>query len=205
MNRKKCLTAGICGILAGILTAYLRSFSPNSFLSISDIAVYLGFWVFTTGLAVLAASSAGEASVLSGLYLIFMCIAYYVYIDLQTGQFYWTHLIFWGAAAVVCVLYARPLWRAVREPDRTSIFFTGIPLVILLTEAGQLGRNFLLYRTHLLQPVFDLAAAATLLFLFCRTKRNRILTALFAVLLTAFLLFLIWLVNRILLTVNQSL
>ncbi|MDE5976993.1 MAG: hypothetical protein K2G70_00805, partial [Turicibacter sp.] len=78
MTKASKLNSMICviGAFVGIITAYLKLFSPNTFWSLSDIANCGGFWITSVCLIIYFSKIRLQAEINSILYLLFKFISY---------------------------------------------------------------------------------------------------------------------------------
>ena len=95
----KLITNCILGALIGVLTAYLRPFSPNTFWSLSDIVNCGGFWITSVCVIIYLSRDRLQAGTHVLLYLLFMNLSYYLSLFLLSGYFILTSLFF-GALLV---------------------------------------------------------------------------------------------------------
>lgn len=167
----------IIGSLVGILTGYLRSFNPNSFLSLSDIASKYGFWIVTVSLIPCFAKSVKKARIYTLEYLLSMCIAYYSYLLVVNDIFYFKQLLFWCIFSIITMLFVKYMYLGLRKEIDRSYLILLIPLILLSLEILSLLNNFITYKTHFLQLAFDVFGYVVLLFLFYNNWQERAKTA----------------------------
>lgn len=175
MKRKDtaAVILSIAGIGAGIMAGYLRSFSPMSFWSVSDIAGRYGFWILTVSLIAFFSESAKKAGLHGFLYMAFMCAAYYGYLYLVKDLLYVKQFIFWIIFAVIASAYSVLLRIAKGKQRKRDIAVCVIPISLIGIEFMDVLYNFLHYQTNFLQLLIDFIGVIVLSFLFSKGKLKK--------------------------------
>lgn len=169
----------LIGLLAGLLTGYVRGFHPMSFWTLSDLAAKYGFWIFTVSLIAYFAKEEKEARLHSFFYMAAMCISYYGYLYFVKNRFYGKQFLFWVLFAIAASVYAGFIKKAADVGGKYEVIICSIPIILLGIEFADLCKLFLSYHTNFLQLVIDLAGVITLFLLFMKKKDGKFRLAFF--------------------------
>lgn len=97
----------LIGTIVGIIAAYLRLFSSNTFWSLSDIVNCGGFWVTSVCLIIYFSNERLQAGINSLLYLLFMNLTYYLSLYIMLDVLYIKEFIFWCFISFICFFMAQ--------------------------------------------------------------------------------------------------
>ncbi|MBR7020572.1 MAG: hypothetical protein IKI15_05915 [Lachnospiraceae bacterium] len=166
----------LVGIAVGILTGYLRGFSPYgpmAFWMFSDLAGRYGFWVFSVSVIAYIAKNEKEAGITDFAYMFAMCIAYYTYLYMHKGILYKKEFVFWTFFAALAAGYA-VLLRVAKEKERKrDLVVCVIPLALLGIEFLQMVYFLYSYGTNVFLLVVDFVGVVTTGVLFQRNRTGK--------------------------------
>lgn len=168
------------GAIVGVITAYLRPFSSNTFWSISDIVNCGGFWVTSICVIIYFSRERLQAGVNSLLYLLFMNLTYYLSLYFTLDIFYLKEFIFWCFASVICFFMAQIVFEG-KENDRYSSLINALYQSVLVLETISLFIVFINWKTHFLQLSFNIISIIVLYLLYNQTFEKRKYTAIITI------------------------
>ncbi len=168
----KLITYCILGALIGVLTAYLRPFSPNTFWSLSDIVNCGGFWFTSVCVIIYLSRDWLHAGTHVLLYLLFMNLSYYLSLFFTIGIFYPNQLIFWSFISILCYFGAQLVFIG-KLDIKYSALINALYLSGLLLETLSLMPLFIRSQTHFLQLAFDLFSLIFLYFMYNQTPQKK--------------------------------
>lgn len=160
----------LSGMLVGILTGYLRAFSPMSFWCFSDLAARYGFWILTVSMIGYFSGNRRKAMVNSLLYMITMCIFYYGYLYVDKGVLYIRQFVFWVLFSVFAAFYASLINKEKYQQMKYGFLIKCIPILLLVIEFVDTMLLFVGYRTNFMQMLIDFSGVVVLSVLFMRKK-----------------------------------
>lgn len=158
----------VMGILIGIITGYLRTFSPMSFWTFSDLAARYGFWIFSVSLISIMANHKKDAFINSFLYMIFMCISYYLFLYFKNDIFYWKQFSMWLIFSIFAAFYGYLLNK--NKYEKGNIFVCSMPIVLLGIELMDLLKIFINWHTNFMQLMIDLVGFIILFMMLIKDK-----------------------------------
>lgn len=158
--------AGLCGLLAGVLTRLTDFCGDSSLWGFHAIATLFGFWIISVTGIVLLSSSSLCAGVSAFLYMFAMTLSFYglkYALDLwvfryEDVRFPRGLFLLYAALSAACGAGAFVLYSWERRGKPASIL-CALPVAALLAEALGTAVFFAAHRTYLFQVVLDLAGA----------------------------------------------
>lgn len=180
------------GAIVGMITAYLRPFSANTFWSLSDIVNCGGFWVTSVCLIIYFSKDRLQAGINSFLYLLFMNLTYYLSLYFNLDIFYLKQLIFWCFVTIICFFMAQIVFKG-KDNCKYSSLINSLYQSVLILETISLLTVFINWKTHFLQLIFNIVSIIILYFMYNQTFEKKKYTALITmVIVISFKLFLLF-------------
>lgn len=166
--------AGVSLLVGGLLGVFAKLADESAIanqLGLNDLGTYLGLWVVLVAALAAWSPSRRQAALRVALFLLAMVAAYYAVTWLLFGVLPVGLVLAWAAVALLAApVFAMLVWPA-RQTGWPAALGAALPVGLLLWEAYSLRLRLPL---HLVQFVFDLAAALALVVLLPRDGEQRL-------------------------------
>lgn len=170
---KKILLAIVVGIVLGLASGYLTCYSPDTFLSLPDVAIFYGFWILLVCITAYTVNNLKDALLLPLMGMAAMHLSYYAFMYFVKRVPGSMHTMFWALFLIFAAGYSGLLFRerTAKKAMKIGFIITALPLSVLYMEAVYLVKQFVLGGTHFPQMLFDVLSAVVLTAIFI-TKRD---------------------------------
>jgi hypothetical protein len=132
-----------------------------------------GFWILTVSVIALLLATAREAAIGSFIYMLFMCITYYMYLYIYKNVVYMKQFLFWICFALLTSGMAYLMNRTKDEKYKYRQVIKVIPLLSLAIEGLNMVVFVLRYKTNLFQALVDCFGFIILSIMMARKENNK--------------------------------